>query len=202
MDILDNVVPYIPGEEDKIQAEACKILGTLKSDLTGFINQPMRISAACNRVSVLDGHTVCVSLRFARRSPPSLSEVRDAMKEYVSEIQSLGCPSAPQRVIVVMDEADRSQPRLDRETDRGYAVSVGRIREEPSGIFDIQFVALTHNTVIGAAGSSILKRKRLSSRVISNLETSLLGDQLIRGEDRLFYTINASCYRFISTIIR
>lgn len=176
MDILDNVMPYILGEEDKIQAEACKILGTLKSDLTGFINQPMRISAACNRVPVLDGHTVCVSLRFARRPPPSLSEVRDAMKEYVSEIQSLGCPSAPQRVIVVMDEADRPQPRPDRETDRWYAVSVGRIREDPSGIFDIQFVALSHNTVIGAAGSSILKRKRLSSRVISSLETSLLGD--------------------------
>lgn len=156
MDILDNVVPYIPGEEDKIQAEACKILGTLKGDLTGFINQPMRISAACNRVPVLDGHTVCVSLRFARRPPPSLSEVRDAMKEYVSEIQSLGCPSAPQHAIVVMDEPDRPQPRLDRETDRGYAVSVGRIREDPSGIFDIQFVALSHNTILGAAGSSIL----------------------------------------------
>ena len=156
MDILDNVVPYIPGEEDKIQAEACKILGKPKEDLSGFVNQQMRISTACNRVPVLDGHTVCVSLRFARRPPPSLSEVRDAMKDYVSETQSLGCPSAPQQAIVVMDEPDRPQPRLDRETDRGYAVSVGRIREDPSGIFDIQFVALSHNTIIGAAGSSIL----------------------------------------------
>jgi aspartate-semialdehyde dehydrogenase len=156
MDILDNVVPYIPGEEDKIQAEACKILGTLNEDLTGFTHQSMRISAACNRVPVLDGHTVCVSLRFARRPPPSLSKVRDALKGYVSEIQLLGCPSAPQHAIVVMDEPDRPQPRLDRETDRGYAVSVGRVREDPSGIFDIQFVALSHNTIIGAAGSSIL----------------------------------------------
>lgn len=156
LDILDNIVPYIPGEEDKIQAEARKILGNMKEDLTGYIHQPMRISAACNRVPVLDGHTVCVSLRFARRPPPSLREVREAMKEYVPDIQSLGCPSAPRNAIVVMDEPDRPQPRLDRETDRGYAVSVGRIREDPSGIFDIQFVALSHNTIIGAAGSSIL----------------------------------------------
>ena len=149
-------MPYIPGEEDKIQAEACKILGTVNEDLTGFTDQSMRISAACNRVPVLDGHTVCVSFRFARRPPPSLSEVRGAMKDYVSEIQSLGCPSAPQHAIVVLDELDRPQPRLDRDTDRGYAVSVGRIRDDPSGIFDFQFVALSHNTILGAAGSSIL----------------------------------------------
>jgi aspartate-semialdehyde dehydrogenase len=156
MDILDNVVPFISGEEDKVEAEACKILGTLKEDLTGFDNQPMRISAACNRVPVLDGHTACVSLRFTRRPPPSASQVRDAMKEYVSEAQTLGCPSAPQRAIVVMDEPDRPQPRLDRDTDRGYAVSVGRIRDDSSGIFDVKFVAVSHNTIIGAAGSSIL----------------------------------------------
>jgi aspartate-semialdehyde dehydrogenase len=78
------------------------------------------------------------------------------MKEYVSEAQSLGCPSAPKRAIVVIDEPDRPQPRLDRETERGFAVSVGRIREDPSAIFDIQFVALSHNIVLGAAGSSIL----------------------------------------------
>jgi aspartate-semialdehyde dehydrogenase len=156
MDILDNIVPFISGEEDKIQAEACKILGTLKEDLTGFEHQPMRISAACNRVPVLDGHTVCVSLRFAKRPPPSASQVRDAMNNYVSKAQTLGCHSAPQRAIVVMDEPDRPQPRLDRDTDRGYTVSVGRVREDESGIFDIKFVALSHNTILGAAGSSIL----------------------------------------------
>lgn len=156
MDIVDNVVPYIPGEEDKIQAEACKILGTLNEESTQVLSQPMRISAACNRVPVLDGHTVCVSLRFASRPPPSASQVCDAMKEYVSEAQSLGCHSAPQHAIIVRDEIDRPQPRLDRESEKGYAVSVGRVREDPSGIFDIQFVALSHNTIIGAAGSSIL----------------------------------------------
>ncbi|KAH7020651.1 hypothetical protein B0J12DRAFT_395428 [Macrophomina phaseolina] len=156
MDIIDNVVPFISGEEDKLETEAQKILGAVNGDVTGFVDQQLKVSAACNRVPVLDGHTACVSLRFAKRPPPSADEVKQAMREYVSDAQKLGCPSAPQNAIVVMDEADRPQPRLDRETDRGYAVSVGRIREDESGIFDIKFVALSHNTVIGAAGSSIL----------------------------------------------
>jgi len=156
MDILDNVIPYIPGEEAKIPAEARKILGSLSTDLPGFIDQPLQISVACNRVPVLNGHTVCVSLRFVNRPPPTVSKVCDAMKEYSAEVQLLGCPSAPQHAIVVLDEADRPQPRLDIETERGYACSVGRIREDESGIFDIQFVALSHNTILGAAGASIL----------------------------------------------
>ena len=78
------------------------------------------------------------------------------MKEYTSEVQVLGRPSAPQRAIIVLGEADRPQPRLDRETEKGYACSVGTIREDESGIFDIQFVAVTHNTILGAAGASIL----------------------------------------------
>lgn len=146
MDIIDNVVPFISGEEDKLETEASKILGGVNDDVTGFVDQPMKISAACNRVPVLDGHTACVSLRFQRRPPPSAEEVKQAMREYVSDAQKLGCPSAPSKAIVVMEEADRPQPRLDRETDRGYAVSVGRIREDESGIFDIKFVALSHNS--------------------------------------------------------
>lgn len=146
MDIIDNVVPFISGEEDKLETEAQKILGTVNDDATGFVNQPMRVSAACNRVPVLDGHTACVSLKFAKRPPPSVEEVKAAMRDYVSDAQKLGCPSAPKQAIVVMDEPDRPQPRLDRETDRGYAVSVGRVREDESGIFDIKFVALSHNS--------------------------------------------------------
>lgn len=156
MDILDNIIPYIKGEEAKIPAEARKILGNVNKDVTGFIDQPLRVSVACNRVPVLNGHTVCVSLRFANRPPPTVSQVRDAMKEYTSEVQALGCPSAPKRAIIVLDQDDRPQPRLDRDTERGYAVSVGRIREDESGIFDIQLVALSQNLVLGAAGSSIL----------------------------------------------
>lgn len=146
MDIIDNVVPFISGEEDKLETEASKILGGVNGDVTGFVDQPMKISAACNRVPVLDGHTACVSLRFQRRPPPSAEEVKQAMHEYVSDAQKLGCPSAPKNAIVVMEAPDRPQPRLDRETDRGYAVSVGRVREDESGIFDIKFVALSHNS--------------------------------------------------------
>ena len=153
---MDNIVPYIPGEEAKIPAEARKILGSLSTDPHGFIDQPLNVSVACNRVPVLNGHTCCVSLRFAKRPPPSASEVHKAMEEYTTEMQHLGCPSAPKHSISVLDEVDRPQPRLDIETERGYVCSVGRIREDESGIFDIQFVALSDNITIGAAGGSIL----------------------------------------------
>jgi aspartate-semialdehyde dehydrogenase len=157
MDIIDNVVPYISGEEDKLETEAQKILGSINAEATAFEDQKtLRVSAACNRVPVLDGHTACVSLRFAQRPPPSAEQVKEAMRSYVSEAERLGCPSAPQPSIMVFDEPDRPQPRLDRELSKGYTVSVGRVREDDSGIFDIKFVALSHNTVIGAAGSSIL----------------------------------------------
>ncbi|KIW01937.1 aspartate-semialdehyde dehydrogenase [Verruconis gallopava] len=156
MDIIDNIVPYIASEESKIETEACKILGTLNSEQNQVVPQQMRVSAACNRVPVLDGHTACVSLRFATRPPPSVSAVKAALQSYVSEAQTLGCHSAPARAIVVHEDPTRPQPRLDRNLERGYAVSVGRVREDESGIFDIKFVALSHNTIIGAAGSSVL----------------------------------------------
>ena len=147
MDIFDNVVPFISGEEDKLETEAQKILGTLNSEVTSFRDQStMKISAACNRVPVLDGHTACVSLKFQNRPPPSVSQVKQALKDNVSEAQELGCPSAPDNAIFVFDEDDRPQPRLDRDLQRGYTVSVGRVREDESGIFDIKFVALSHNS--------------------------------------------------------
>jgi aspartate-semialdehyde dehydrogenase len=166
MDIFDNIVPYIPGEEGKISAEASKILGDVTSDLTGFSNQSLRVSVACNRVPVLNGHTVCASLRFKNRPAPSASQVRDALREYTSEVQTLQCPSAPKHAIHVLDDVDRPQPRLDRDTEGGYACSVGRIREDDSGVFDIQFVALSHNTILGAAGSSILNVSPLIPSVV------------------------------------
>ena len=146
MDIVDNVVPFISGEEEKIESEAQKILGSINDDVTGFVDQRIPISSACNRVMVLDGHTSCVSLKFKNRPPPKAEQVKDAMRDYVSDVQKLGCPSAPKAAIVVMEEPDRPQPRLDRETDRGYAVSVGRVREDESKLFDIKFVGLSHNS--------------------------------------------------------
>ncbi|KAH9889239.1 aspartate-semialdehyde dehydrogenase [Xylariomycetidae sp. FL2044] len=158
MDIVDNVVPFISGEEDKLESEARKILGALSADATALADRrDLRVSAACNRVPVLDGHTACVSLRFRDRGAvPTADDARRALRDYVSDAQRLGCPSAPSPSIAVMDEPDRPQPRLDRDLGRGYTVSVGRVREDDSGMFDLMFVALSHNTVIGAAGSSIL----------------------------------------------
>jgi aspartate-semialdehyde dehydrogenase len=157
LDIIDNIVPFIPGEEDKLETEAQKILGAISSDATALQDRTdLKVSATCTRVPVIDGHTACVSLRFARRPPPSAEEVKDALRSYVSEAEALGCHSAPSPAIAVFDEPDRPQPRLDRDLGRGYTVSVGRVREDESGIFDLKFVALSHNTVIGAAGSSIL----------------------------------------------
>ena len=147
MDILDNVVPFISGEEDKLESEAQKILGSLDEGSTSFRNQSnLKISAACNRVPVLDGHTACVSLRFSKRPPPSAQDVKEAMRSYVSEAQKLGCPSTPKNTIIVFDEDDRPQPRLDRNIQRGYTVSVRRIREDEIGLFDMKFVALSHNS--------------------------------------------------------
>lgn len=149
MDILDNVVPFISGEEDKLETEAQKILGSVNGEVTGFNHQAdLKISAACNRVPVLDGHTACVSLRFKNRDgpKPTAEAVKKALRDYVSEAQALGCPSAPQPSIMVMEQDDRPQPRLDRNTQNGYTVSVGRVREDDSGIFDLKFVALSHNS--------------------------------------------------------
>ncbi|KAK3644935.1 aspartate-semialdehyde dehydrogenase [Elasticomyces elasticus] len=156
MDIMDNVVPFISGEEEKLLPECRKILGGMNSEASEFSDHELKISGTCTRVAVLDGHTACVSLSFARKPAPSAEEAKQAMREYVSEAQKMGCPSAPEQAILVMEEPDRPQPRLDREAGLGYTVSVGRVREDEGGMFDLKFVALSHNTIIGAAGSSIL----------------------------------------------
>lgn len=147
MDMIDNIVPFISGEEDKLETEARKILGRLDDDASALVEQSgLRVSAACNRVPVLDGHTACVSLSFARRPPPTAHECRAALRSYAPEALALRCPSAPSPALFVFDDDDRPQPRLDRDLGGGYTVSVGRVREDESGIFDIKFVALSHNS--------------------------------------------------------
>ncbi|KAF7156424.1 hypothetical protein CNMCM5623_010094 [Aspergillus felis] len=162
MDIMDNVIPYISGEEDKLENEAQKILGSLNADATAFDEQKgLTVGATCTRVGVTDGHMAFVSLRFKNRPGPNAEEVKQAMREYQSEAQKLGCPSAPQEAIKVFDEPDRPQPRLDRDISKGYTVSVGRVREAASGShFDLRFAALSHNTVIGAAVDKAVKMPR------------------------------------------
>ncbi|KAJ9373977.1 hypothetical protein DTO282E5_1333 [Paecilomyces variotii] len=157
LDIVDNVIPYISGEEDKLENEAQKILGSINGDSTAFEEQSgLRVSATCTRVGVTDGHMAFVSLRFKNRPPPTAEQVKKALQEHQSEAYRLGAHSAPEQTIRVFDEPDRPQPRLDRNISNGYTVSVGRVRNGNGGYFDIRFVCLSHNTVIGAAGSSIL----------------------------------------------
>ncbi|KAK9484242.1 semialdehyde dehydrogenase [Lipomyces starkeyi] len=153
-DILDNVIPYISGEEEKLEWETKKILGSVAEDDSFALRSNMTVSAQCNRVAVSDGHLECVSIKFATPNKPSVEEVKQALRDYVCESQKLGCPSAPKQCIYVLEEDDRPQPRLDRNRDNGYAISVGRVREDP--VFDFKFIVLSHNTVIGAAGSGIL----------------------------------------------
>jgi aspartate-semialdehyde dehydrogenase len=105
---------------------------------------------------VLDGHVISLSLSFQKQPCPSLEEITDALSSYVCDVQALECPSAPKRVIVVMNQPDRPQPRLDRMRENGYAVTVGRVRKDDTGVFDVKMTVLVHNTILGAAGSGLL----------------------------------------------
>ena len=161
LDIMDNVVPYISGEEEKMEWETLKILGGITENEQGIQSfdmhaaHPLRVSASCNRVPVIDGHTECVSVRFWRRPPPSPQQVREALIAFTPDVvQSFGCPSAPRHAITVHEEPDRPQPRLDRYFQDGAGVSVGRVRQ--CQVLDIKFVILANNVSIGAATSSIM----------------------------------------------
>ncbi|KAL2678951.1 hypothetical protein Neosp_009705 [[Neocosmospora] mangrovei] len=150
IDIIDNIIPYIEGEEDKLQSEARKILGTVNADKKSFIEQDLAVSASCNRVPVIDGHMACVSLSFSKRPPPSVAEVKEVLRSSVSDAQKLGCWSAPKPPFKIFEEQDRPQPRLDRNLQGGYTISIGRIRADDAGIFDLKFVALSHNSTLTA----------------------------------------------------
>jgi aspartate-semialdehyde dehydrogenase len=157
--ILDNVIPYIGGgEEDKIEAEPRKILGAWKNG--GFADAAMKISAQVNRVPTIDGHLMTVSAKL--RKSAELSEVREALESFAGEPQQLGLPTAPKRPIHYIDAVDRPQPRLDRDRERGMAVTVGRLR--PCNLLDLRMVALVHNTIRGAAGAALLNAELLEAR--------------------------------------
>ncbi len=152
MDTLDNVIPYIGGEEDKLIEEPLKLLGTL-DEAAGLVRPAeVRISPACNRVTTRDGHLETVSVEFARRA--SVDEVIEALRAFPSIPHALGCPSAVEETIVVRQEPDRPQTRLDRDAGRGMAITVGRVR--PCEVLDSKFVVLSHNTIRGAAGGAVL----------------------------------------------
>jgi aspartate-semialdehyde dehydrogenase len=173
MDILDNVIPYISGEEEKLEWETLKILGGVSNTDDGALafdmraGAPMRVSAACHRVAVVDGHTAAVSVRFSRRPPPSPQQVREALSAYAPEARALGCPSAPRHAILVHEAQDRPQPRLDRDHQQGAGVSVGRVRQCP--VLDIKFVLVANNVAIGAATSSIINAEIAIAKGIVNV---------------------------------
>jgi aspartate-semialdehyde dehydrogenase len=148
LDILGNVVPFIGGEEEKMQTETLKILGANG----GRAAYPAAISAHTNRVPVLDGHTMTVSVSFEQKPP--IAAVADALRGFSGRPQELFLPSAPHPPVAVTDEPNRPQPRLDANLGDGMAVTVGRVRECP--VMHAKFVALGHNTVRGAAGAAIL----------------------------------------------
>jgi aspartate-semialdehyde dehydrogenase len=157
MDIVGNVIPFIGGEEEKMQQETQKILGHYAGDHI----EPLaaKVSAHCNRVAVVDGHTVTVSVEFSSR--PGESDLRNAFETFSSVPQERDLPSAPKRPVRYMQEADRPQPRKDAERERGMAAFVGRLR--PCPVFDWKFVALAHNTVRGAAGAAVLNAELMHS---------------------------------------
>ena len=150
LDMIDNVVPYIGSEEEKLAEEAGKFLGGFDGARFNFAEFP--ISAHCNRVAVRDGHTECVSVKLTNWATPG--EVIEAFEAFQALPQELSLPSAPARPIVVRRENNRPQPNLDRDTEGGMASVVGRVRECP--VLGIKYVLLGHNTVRGAAGASIL----------------------------------------------
>jgi aspartate-semialdehyde dehydrogenase len=150
LDIIDNVVPFISGEEDKMETEANKILGTF--DGAGIKFADFQTTASCNRVNVKDGHLESVFVKLDKE--PTLEEVEAAFTSFKGEPQKLKLPSAPEQPIFVRHEKNRPQPRFDRDAGCGQSVVVGRLRKDP--IMTLKYMCLSHNTVRGAAGGGIL----------------------------------------------
>jgi aspartate-semialdehyde dehydrogenase len=160
LDMIDNVAPYIGGEEEKSEVEPHKILGIIQGGQI-VSDESIKISAHCNRVPVSDGHTACVSLKFIGEKPPR-DEIIEIWENFSGPPQELKLPSAPVPPIIYRDEIDRPQPRRDRNAGNGMAVTVGRLRD--CNVFDYRFVGMHHNTVRGAAGGSILTAELLLAR--------------------------------------
>jgi aspartate-semialdehyde dehydrogenase len=153
--ISDNVLPFIQSEEEKIEEETVKILGEFVNDKIEHAD--MRVSAQCHRVNVSDGHLAAVRVTLGRSA--SIDEVREALSSFSALPQKLKLHSAPVLPIIVRDEPDRPQPRQDRDAGAGMSVTVGRLF--PDNVMDYRFVALSHNTIRGAAGAAILNAELL-----------------------------------------
>jgi aspartate-semialdehyde dehydrogenase len=160
IDLVDNVIPYISGEEEKSEVEPAKIFGAIENGRL-VPDRSIKISAHCNRVPVSDGHVACVSLQFAGKKP-EMDEMIGLWKNFTALPQQLRLPSAPDPAIIYRDEVNRPQPQKDRDAGSGQAVTVGRLRK--CNVFDYRFIGLHHNTVRGAAGGSILTAELLKAK--------------------------------------
>lgn len=158
LDIIDNVIPFISKEEEKVEEENQKILGTFNGKEVQKAN--FVISASCNRVHVKDGHLESVFAKLD--SNPTVEEIEDAFRNFKGEPQRLKLPSAPENPIVVRKEPNRPQPRYDRDEGKGMSVVVGRIRKDP--IMTVKYMCLGHNTVRGAAGAGILSAELFAAK--------------------------------------
>lgn len=155
LDIFDNVVPFVGGEEAKVETEPRKILGSFVGDRIEWLDA--KISASCNRVAVLDSHLVCVSVGFEHK--PTIDDIKEAWRSYKGHEMAQGLPSSPDPILAYTEAEDRPQPRRDREAGNGMTTTIGRLRECP--LLDYKFVALSHNTIRGAAGGAILDAELL-----------------------------------------
>ena len=154
LDIIDNVVPFIGGEEAKVESETLKLLGTLKKG--AFVFADIKVSASCNRVNVKDGHLESVSIEMAKK--PSINKIILTLREF-NPLKGLNLPFSPPQPLIVRAEENRPQPRYDRDEGNGMACVIGRIRECP--VLDYKFHILSHNTIRGAAGAAILNAEYL-----------------------------------------
>jgi aspartate-semialdehyde dehydrogenase len=150
LDIIDNVVPFIGGEEKKMEIEPWKILGKINGNKINFAH--FKISAQCNRVAVTDGHTECIQVKLRKKT--SVDEIIKIWQGFKSLPQELNLPSAPEHPIVYLHEEKYPQPKIHRNIEKGMATAIGRLRE--CSLFDYKFVILSHNTIRGAAGGTIL----------------------------------------------
>lgn len=157
LDIIDNVIPFISGEEEKVEIETTKLLGKLKDGKVKNAN--IKASAHCNRVNVQDGHLETVSVELEKK--PELNEITKCFENF-NPLKGLKLPSSPGNPIIVKTDNDRPQPRLDRNLENGMATVIGRIRK--CNVLDYRFTLLSHNTIRGAAGAAILNAELMKSR--------------------------------------
>lgn len=158
LDILDNIIPFIPNEEEKVARETVKILGLLGEG--GVAPADFRVGATCTRAAVMEGHTEAVAV--STRSACRVEDVAAAFREFGADFVRMGLPSAPQRLITVHDDPYRPQPRLDRDADGGMTTSVGRIRNEGALPNGIKYLLVSHNTKMGAAKGAVLTAEYLA----------------------------------------